>query len=286
MIDLHIHSNFSDGTDSISELLAKILELDSEINIFALTDHDTITGALKLREIMPENQNIKFFQGIEFSCIANNGKCHILGLNYDENNKIFQDALRTGENLRREKFFKRVKLLHDKFSINFTDKEIDSLLKIPSVGKPHLAKIIVSKGLADNITEAIKKFIDECRTGIDRISAELAIKAILESGGVAIWAHPLGGEGESELSREKFTKILNELISYGINGLECYYSKYNIAKCESLVEIAREKNLYISGGSDYHGKNKAIPLGKLNAENIIINPDKLTILKKLFHEGV
>ena len=282
MIDLHIHSNFSDGTDSISELLAKILE--SRINIFALTDHDTITGALKIRELIPAN--IKFFHGIEFSCIANNGKCHILGLNYDENNKIFQEALNIGENLRHEKFFKRVKLLRDKFSITFTDKEIDSLLKIPSVGKPHLANLIVSKGLANNITEAIKNFIDNCKTGIDRISAELAIKAIIKSGGAAIWAHPLGGEGESELSHGKFINLLNELISYGINGLECYYSKYSLGKCESLAEIAREKNLFISGGSDYHGKNKAIPLGKLNAENIFINPEKLTILNFLLNKGV
>lgn len=279
MIDLHIHSNFSDGTDSISELLAKILE--SRINIFALTDHDTITGALKLREIIPGD--IKFFHGIEFSCLANNGKCHILGFNYDENNKTFQEALRTGENLRREKFFKRVKLLHDKFAINFTDNEIEQLLKIPSVGKPHLARLIISKGFANNISEAIKIFINPCKTGIDKISAELAINAILESGGAAIWAHPLGGEGEGELSRGKFLCILDELISYKITGLECYYSKYNIAICESLAEVARSKNLYISGGSDYHGKNKTIPLGRLNAENIIIKPEKLTILDLLLN---
>lgn len=279
MIDLHIHSNFSDGTDSISELLAKILE--SRINIFALTDHDTITGALKLREIIPGD--IKFFHGIEFSCLANNGKCHILGLNYDENNKTFQEALRTGENLRREKFFKRVKLLHDKFAINFTDNEIEQLLKIPSVGKPHLARLIISKGFANNISEAIKNFIDPCKTENYKISAELAINAILESGGAAVWAHPLGGEGEGELSRGKFLCILDELISYKITGLECYYSKYNIAICESLAEVARSKNLYISGGSDYHGKNKTIPLGRLNAENIIIKPEKLTILDLLLN---
>ena len=275
MIDLHMHSNASDGTDSPQELLQKISE--SGINIFALTDHDTITGALKIREFVPEN--IKFLQGIEFSCITgNNCKCHILGLNYDENNKSFREAIKTGEDLRHAKFFRRIELLREKFNISFTDSEIKTLLAIPSVGKPHIANMMISKGFARTRHEAIENFIDKCKTGVDRISAELAINAILDSGGVAVWAHPLGGEGESELPQEKFIMTLNELISYGLNGLECYYSKYELAKCESLAEIARSRKLFISGGSDYHGKNKSIPLGKLNAENILIDANKITIL--------
>ena len=122
------------------------------------------------------------------------------------------------------------------------------------------------------------------KTGNSRINAELAVKAIISSGGVPIWAHPLGGEGEKELSQEKFFEVLSELISFGIKGLECYYSKYGIQKCGWLAEIAGEKNLYISGGSDYHGKNKNIPLGKLNYENINIDSQKINIIKIL--EGV
>ena len=278
MIDLHIHSNASDGTDSPEELLQKISE--SGINIFALTDHDTITGALKIRELIPEN--IKFVQGIEFSCITgSNSKCHILGLNYDENNKSFREAIKTGEDLRHAKFFRRIELLRDKFAITFTDSEIKNLLSIPSVGKPHIANMIIAKGFARTRPEAIENFIDKCRTGIDKISAELAINAIIDSGGVAVWAHPLGGEREPELPREKFIMTLDELISYGLNGLECYYSKYELAKCESLSEIARARKLFISGGSDYHGKNKSIPLGRLNAENIIVDANKITILEIL-----
>ncbi|MBQ7578005.1 MAG: PHP domain-containing protein [Synergistaceae bacterium] len=278
MIDLHIHSNASDGTDSPEELLQKISE--SGINIFALTDHDTITGALKIRELIPEN--IKFVQGIEFSCITgSNSKCHILGLNYDENNKSFREAIKTGEDLRHAKFFRRIELLRDKFAITFTDSEIKNLLSIPSVGKPHIANMIIAKGFARTRPEAIENFIDKCRTGIDKISAELAINAIIDSGGVAVWAHPLGGEREPELPREKFIMTLDELISYGLNGLECYYSKYELAKCESLAEIAHARKLFISGGSDYHGKNKSIPLGRLNAENIIVDANKITILEIL-----
>ena len=278
--DLHIHSNASDGTDSPEELLAKLIE--AGINIFALTDHDTINGALTLRNKSKQIllDNITFIKGIEFSCItANHHKCHILGMNYDENNDNFQAALRTGDKLRHEKFFRRVELLREKFAVTFTDDEISSLLSIPSVGKPHIAQLLIQKGLAGTITEAIEKYINPCKTPNSRISAELAINAINSSGGIAVWAHPLGGEGERELNEDEFNKALGELLSYGIRGLECFYSKYELAKCEWLENIAVREKLFVSGGSDYHGKNKNITLGRLNAENIYINPKRLSILE-------
>ena len=272
-IDLHIHTNASDGTDSPEELLAKIHELG--IKRFAVTDHDTIKGALAMQNII--TGDINFIKGIEFSCITrNNSKCHILGLNYDENNQAFIDALNTGDKLRHEKFYKRIEFLRDKFEIIFTDDEIKSLLAIPSVGKPHLGNLIVSKGYAKTRTEAIENIIDKCKTGNDKIDAELAINAINSSGGVSIWAHPLGGEREQELPEQKFIETLCELISYGLQGLECFYSKYALEKCTWLKNIARKNDLLISGGSDYHGTNKSIPLGKLNAENIEIMEGEIT----------
>ncbi|MBR0075946.1 MAG: PHP domain-containing protein [Synergistaceae bacterium] len=266
MIDLHIHSNASDGTDSPDELLQNIKT--AGIKTFALTDHDTITGVLKISKIIPDD--IKFIKGIEFSCRTGKSKCHILGLNYDENNENFVNALNAGDKLRHEKFYKRIEFLRDKFNIVFTPDEIENLLKIPSVGKPHLGNLIVAKGFANTRVEAIENFIDKLKTGNDKIDAEFAIHSINSSGGISIWAHPLGGEREEELPENKFIETLSELKSYGLKGLECYYSKYEIEKCRRLEKFAHENNLLISGGSDYHGKNKNIPLGKLNAENIEI----------------
>ncbi len=276
MIDMHMHSNASDGTDSPEQLLRNVQE--AGINIFALTDHDTITGAMKMSGMIPEG--IKFVRGIEFSCITlSRRKCHILGLNYDPENEAFMSALKAGEDLRHEKFFRRIDILRERFSITFTDEEIAHLLTIPSVGKPHLANMIVAKGFADNRADAIERYIDQCRTGNDKIDAEQAINAINISGGISVWAHPIGGEREPELPEDKFTDTLNELISYGLKGLECWYSKYEYAKCERLEDTAKRKGLYVSGGSDYHGANKSIPLGKLNAENIKIPDERLTIIR-------
>ncbi|MBR1486736.1 MAG: PHP domain-containing protein [Synergistaceae bacterium] len=278
-IDLHIHTNASDGTYSPNELVKKIQE--AGIKIFAVTDHDTINGAINLKKIL-DDKSLIFIKGIEFSTRIQKteAKCHILGLNYDENHPAFQNALNAGANLRHEKFFRRIGFLRENFNITFTDSELENLLKIPSVGKPHLGNLLVAKGYASNRADAIENFINKCKTGNDKIEAELAIKSINDSGGVSVWAHPLGGEREAELSKEKFQQILKNLISFGLKGLECYYSKYEFSKCEWLAEQARLNNLLISGGSDCHGANKSIPLGKLNAEDKFVNQRFLTIIEK------
>ena len=277
-VDLHIHTDASDGTDSPAGLLWNLQK--AGITTFAVTDHDTIRGAMAVKRIVP--QGFRFIQGIEFSCRTQGGhKCHILGLNYDDNSLDFQAALRAGDELRHQKFHRRIEILRSDFGITFTDDEIDSLLKIPSVGKPHLANLLVAKGLAQDKQDAITNYIDKCRTGTSRIDAGLAVKAILSSGGIPVWAHPLGGEGEQELPESAFRVVLNELVSYGLRGLECWYSKYKSLKCEWLSKQAQRRGLFISGGSDYHGTNKTVRLGMLNAENRPVSPEQLTILRQI-----
>ena len=277
MTDLHIHTTASDGTDTPAQLLWNIQK--AGITAFAITDHDTIKGALAMKKIIPPG--LRFIKGIEFSCKAEGGKCHILGLNYDENNPSFQEALRKGDELRHAKFWQRIEMLHDQFSITFTDDETASLLSTPSVGKPHIANMLVRKGLAENRQDAITRYIDQCRTGSSRIDAGFAVRAILAAGGLPVWAHPLGGEGEPELPEHKFRVMLQELAGYGLKGLECWYSKYKPAKCEWLSKWAERFGLSISGGSDYHGTNKNIPLGRLNSDGVKVPSTKLTILKKV-----
>ena len=277
-VDLHIHTDASDGTDSPAGLLWNLQK--AGITTFAVTDHDTIRGAMAVKRIVP--QGFRFIQGIEFSCRTQGGhKCHILGLNYDDNSLDFQAALRAGDELRHQKFHRRIEILRSDFGITFTDDEIDSLLKIPSVGKPHLANLLVAKGLAQDKQDAITNYIDKCRTGTSRIDAGLAVKAILSSGGIPVLAHPLGGEGEQELPESAFRVVLNELVSYGLRGLECWYSKYKSLKCEWLSKQAQRRGLFISGGSDYHGTNKTVRLGMLNAENRPVSPEQLTILRQI-----
>ena len=115
-----------------------------------------------------------------------------------------------------------------------------------------------------------------------RVDATRAIRAIKNAGGIAVWAHPLGGTGEKRLTKEQFAAQLQTLKEAGIAGLECYYSEYTTEESEMLWQAAMEQGLRISGGSDYHGRNKKhLHLGMLNKDDAIITEDKLSVLKLL-----
>ena len=276
-VDLHMHSTASDGTDTPEELLKNIRQ--NGITVFAVTDHDTIEGAMQMEKLT--HDGVTFIRGIEFSCKAPSGKCHIVGLDYDPQNEDFIKAIEMGRNLRKEKYETRLSFLQNEIKVPFTEEELAELRRMTSVGKPHLANIMVEKGFAVDKQDAIKNYIEKCPTKSMRIAAEIAVKAIRSAGGTPVWAHPLGGEGEKTISEDQFKAVLEELAGYGLRGIECYYSKYSMPQAEWLAGIAHERDLLISGGSDYHGKNKTIPLGKLNQDNEEITAKKLTVLRPI-----
>ena len=127
----------------------------------------------------------------------------------------------------------------------------------------------------------MKKYLDACKTGNTRFDGREAIETIIQAGGIPVWAHPLGGEGERHLTAEEFLPRLGEMLKFGIQGLECYYSRYNFEEINFLLNCARENNLLISGGSDYHGINKDIPPGRLNTEEKTVELKKITLLNKI-----
>lgn len=279
IVDLHIHSNNSDGSDSI-EILAKNIE-NSGIKIFALTDHDIVSGCEEMKKIISEN--IKYIPSVELTCRSEDLKCHILGFGCDYKNKTILDLVEKGKLLRRQKLETRIKYLKDTWNIVLNQDELDWLYSRKSVVKTHIANILVNRGLEKNNVSAMKKYLDGCKSGDTRFTIEESINAIVDAGGIPVWAHPLGGEGEEHDTEDIFLSKLEKMIDYGIKGLECYYSRYSQIEAEFLAKIAEKNNLLISGGSDYHGTNKDIPLGKLSHDNLEIDGSKLTILKELIH---
>ena len=277
-VDLHIHTTASDGSDSPALLLNNLKK--AGITTFSITDHDTIDGALEMEGLVTEE--FRFIQGIEFSCETPAGKCHILGYQFDPNNPIFQAALAEGAALRQEKLRDRLIFLEETLQIRFTDKELSWITGLKSPGKPHFGKLLVDRGIAATIDQAIQVYINPHKPRRDRIDGSTAVAAILHAGGIPIWAHPLGGEGEKQLTVEQFHSQLKYLIDLGIRGLECHYSRYDTARRGFLAAQAHTHDLLISGGSDYHGTNKRnLPLGRLTADDAIIEPEDLTILQKL-----
>jgi predicted metal-dependent phosphoesterase TrpH len=127
----------------------------------------------------------------------------------------------------------------------------------------------------------MKKYLDACKTGNTKFDGGEAIKTIITAGGIPVWAHPLGGEGEEHLSEKEFLPKLKTMIECGIKGLECYYSRYDMKEIEFLKSCAKENNLLISGGSDWHGTNKTVPLGRLNTDDKPIDSKEITMLNSI-----
>lgn len=281
-IDLHLHTNVSDGSDTVQELYDKVKR--SGLSIFSVTDHDMLDGTLEMEQLVADDQlagipdTPAFIRGIEFSCATPVKKCHILGYNFDPTNQIFIDTYNLGIKLRQEKTQKRIDYLREVLGIELTKEESDWLHSIKSPVKPHFGHIVLNRGLAPDLRTAIKEFVTPCKIGNDRIEASVAIDAVKQSGGVTIWAHPLGGEGERRLTHEEFYRQLDELIKAGIQGLECFYSRYSQEDIAFLLEEARKHNLLVSAGSDYHGDNKPnLHIGKLSEDDMDVNLENINL---------
>ena len=273
--DLHLHTENSDGSDTPAELISAIT--GAGIDIFAVTDHDTIAGVLETAKLVPEGKT--FIYGVELTCKTNGVKCHILGYNYNPENQELNNLIKKGKILRREKLEKRIKYLKEVWNIDLTKEELDWLYARKSVVKTHFANILVDRGLAEDNVSAMAKYLDGCKTGNTRFDGEEAINTIKNAGGIAVWAHPLGGEGEEHLSAQEFLPQLRVMINAGIQGLECYYSRYSMEEIDFLLDCAKKNNLIITGGSDYHGKNKSVPIGRLNVSDTEIDSGGITLLQ-------
>ncbi len=276
--DLHLHSRFSDGSDNAQALAKKIVE--GGFSFVALTDHDTDEGNTPLASLLPES--VRFIPGIELTCIMPRGRCHILGYGFDEKSTALREAIEEGKRRRRQKLERRLAYLKDTHGIVFGEEELASLYALKTVGKPHIASLLVKRGMAASIKDAIDRYMSHGKIyAEDRLPADYAIKAILAAGGVPVWAHPLGGEGEAHLDAEEFYARLAYLKEEGIRGLECYYSRYTREESAFLLEAAEKSRLLVSGGSDYHGINKDIPIGTLCADGEFVSSERLTVLNLL-----
>ncbi len=277
MIDLHIHSVLSDGTDDVQTLVEKINK--KGIKIFSITDHDNFEACKVINKnyinYLKDNK-IKIINGVEFSSDFNGESMHVLAYNFDVNNKIMQDLVEESKNKRHLRILKRLELLKKENGIIFTEEELNKLNSINDVGKPHIAKLLIEKGYAKTISEAITKFLYH-KLPNEKLGADYIIENINKAGGIAVLAHPLGGEGEHEISKIKFENNVKKLIKYGLKGLECYYSKYDILERKIILNCGEKYNLLFSGGSDYHGENKTTILGNLG-KNYDLNINDFTIL--------
>ena len=278
-VDLHLHTTASDGSCTPAGLLP--LLRTRGIDTFAITDHDGVEGAVEMLRLAPPD--LRFRPGVEFSCRSAVGKYHILGYGFDPAHPEIQAAVEEGRQLRRRKQAQRIRWLEQQHGIRLTEEERRWLDSRKSPGKPHLGQVLLNRGLdteGTGMMGVLRRYVNGFKGSNDRISAETAVRAIRRAGGVAVWAHPLGGEGKRHKTSEELQPLLSDLLAHGVEGMECWYSRYSMEENALLMNLARQHGLLISGGSDFHGAPKPDLLpGTLCSEGVSPEPEQLTVLE-------
>ncbi len=265
LIDLHTHSNASDGTDSPAALIDKAIERG--INVLALTDHDTVAGwneAITALSDPSQSSNLKLVLGSEISCQDKDGtSIHMLGLLFDENYQpLIQELEKTRENrlTRMERIVARLNAAGIEITLDevYAQKRGDATL-----GRPHLADALVAKGHVANRDEAFSTFLHNgSKFYINHYSPspEEAIRLIKEAGGVAVIAHPLASRSGRRVNPEIFA----DLIAAGLDGIEIDHRDHQELERSALLRIALENDLVVTGSSDYHGTGKLNQLAEFS----------------------
>ena len=262
MIDLHTHSNFSDGTDSPAQLINKALA--AGITTIALTDHDSVAGIAQAQSAL--RPGISLVAGAEISCQTDDGiSVHMLGLLFDlEDKDLISTMEKTRENRhgRMQRIIERLNEAGIEISIQDVLAE---LAQGATLGRPHLADALIKKGVVSSRDEAFSQMLhNKSKFYVAHYSPKPveAIKLIKAAGGVAIIAHPMASHRGRTISIETF----GDLIEAGLDAIEVDHRDHSPDEKNALIQLARDNNLVMTGASDYHGNGKLNLLGEYTTD--------------------
>ncbi len=276
-IDLHVHSNASDGTMTPKEVVE--LAKESGLSIIALTDHDTVDGIKEAIEA-GEKCGVQIIPGIEISAEYKGGDLHILGLNIDYTNETFKSKVAVCRDSRDNRNLKMIKKLNEQgFPVTW-----DIMMErfgANSITRAHFAKYLIDEGYVKDKDEAFSKYLNPgrpCYVSREKVSPKAAIEMILEAGGHPVLAHPL----LYKMNLEKIESVIVMLKGYGLQGIEAIYSLNRPEDDVALMKLAKRHDLYITGGSDFHGAIKPdISIGN-GKGNLRITKDMCPLLEYIW----
>lgn len=292
-VDLHVHSNRSDGTLSPTALVEYAME--KGLGAFALTDHDTIDGleealshADSLRASLPLSQRDsvpEVIPGIEFSTEYEGRDVHIVGLYIDYGNETFQAHLQKFVASRIQRNEKMCKLLQEA-GIDISYEKLLATFPNAVITRAHYAKYLLTHGYVTGMAEAFERYVgDHCPYFVPRekVTPQQAVSLILQAGGLPILAHPI----LYRMSDARLETLVSLLKDAGLMGIEAVYSTYNASEERQIRRLAAKYHLLISGGSDFHGENKpkldlGVGYGKLFLPESILDEIKASLKKLLF----
>lgn len=275
IVDLHVHSNKSDGSFTPKELVDYAVK--KGLSAFALTDHDTVDG---IAEAVTASigKPLEIIPGIEFSTEYQGKDIHILGLDIDYQSPDFQKELTAFQNsriIRNEKMCLKL----TQAGIPLTFSKLQEVFPDSVITRAHYAKFLVQNEYVKSMTEAFDRYIGDfapCFVPREKVTPFQAISLIIQANGIPILAHPT----LYHLGKEPLNLLLAKLKEAGLAGLEALYSAYSASEERQMRALAKKYDLKISGGSDFHGNTKpgldlAVGYGKL-----FIPEEILTNLRK------
>lgn len=267
-IDLHTHSILSDGTCKPKEIVDKAKSIG--LRCLSITDHDCTRANVEAGEYA-KSLGIQYINGVELSTYSNQ-EIHILGYCFDGDNAELLEKLDNFEKKRMERataildrlFDMGVKLDRDKLPADSA-----------SVGRLHIAKLMVTEGYAANVSEAFDRYLGPKGTAYypsKRITPMQGVELIAKAHGLAVIAHP-----SRLIQRNLLNPLIEGLIPFGLKGVEAYYPTHDGETCSTLLSLAKRYKLIATGGSDFHGENRNVELGSVNYKIDAYTASKLGI---------
>ena len=262
--DLHTHTSFSDGRLTPEELIAAAK--DAGLSYLAITDHDTVDGIRHLYEqgLYP-SKTLNIIPGIEFSCEVDEHEVHILGYDFDIYNQELADKVTEISESRWARFSTMVEKLQ-RLGYDITEGDVLQIAGTSrAIGRAHMARALVKKGLVASIHEAFDKLLEHGQPGYVphyRISPEEAVALIRGAGGVPVLAHP---------KLVKDDALVERLLDLDFGGVEVYYPRHDAEDTARYKAMAEAHGLRLTGGSDFH----AIPQREPTALGVFVVEDEL-----------
>ena len=248
LVDFHMHSIYSDGVKSPEELLRHAL--DCNLSMMALTDHDEIDGIKALRtaqEQLDPEKTIKIINGCEFSADYKDKSIHILGYRFDETNKELRDFIEYFKSKREERIDEIIRRCNNAGYFISKDELLKKFPKTQAYGRPHIGQLLIDGGYAKDINDVFKDILRKdspCYVPKVKIEVPYIIDIIHKAGGLAVMAHP------KLVTSDEYVV---EMLAYDFDGMEVYHTKHNDDDVKRYKALATKHNLFITGGSDFHG---------------------------------
>ncbi len=248
MIDLHLHSTFSDGTFRPEELV-KMARRDG-LKAISITDHDTVDGTAEAMSA-GEKYGLRVIPGVELSVFLGDVHFHLLGYHFNHLDQRLLDKLRRLQHSRNDRNAIIVEKLRN-MGLDVSTEELQKISGCGQTGRPHIARLLVEKGIVKDIDQAFALYLRKGKPGYAPrfiYQAGEAIELIGLSGGSAVLAHP------AQISRQLqfLDELLGRLKALGLEGVETYYPTHKGSFFRALRRLTEKHGLFETGGSDYHG---------------------------------